>query len=378
MPGENILVIDDSLAVQDIARMALSGSGYQVTTASNGAAALTYPCIEDVNLIVIDSDLEGLSGEQTTTILKQHGHTHPIPVVLLVPEEKMSSRESLALSGACGYLLKPFDGPALVRKVEQALEQQNMDDLARQYLADTADKLMKGLAEQQIGAAVERKTQIIVERCIQNVISLVDQRARGEVEQRVTGLIGEKEQELVKMTVREVAQSMVEKLAERKVEEAMQTILAEQTDRAVKRVADQTLPNIIRDKIKEMLANIVPREVETKLQKAAEKMVPEISQQIIGTVESVANKTIPRAGRELLPPVVEAQVRGALEKELPRKVAELVARELRDQLSTNIEPVIRESVARIRKSVLIINGLMAAAVFVGVAAMLYMRFFGTK
>jgi len=372
MAGESILVIDDSLAVQDIARTALQDTGYQVTTAANGAAALTYPGIEDIDLIVIDSALEGLGGDETTTILKQHGNTHPIPVLLLVPETKVPARESLDIKGAIGYLLKPFDPKALVRKVENILEQQHLDDLARQYLTDAADKAMRELAEQQIQSAIERKTQIIVERSIQNVIAAVDLRARGEVDQRVTGLINDKEQELVKLTVREVAQSMVEKLAERKVEEAMQAILAEQTERAVKRVTDQVLPNQIREKAKEMLANILPREVEAKLQKATEKLVPEISQQIVATVEAVAGKTIPRTAREMLPPVVESQVAAALEQFLPRKVGELVARELREQLTTKIEPTIRESVSRIRRGALIFNGLLAAVLVTGMAVLFYL------
>lgn len=372
MPGESILIIDDSLAVQDIARTALHNAGYRVTTAANGAAALTYPGIEEVNLLVIDSEMEGLSGDETVSILKRHGATHPIPVIMLVPDTRTDARSDMALSGAAGYLLKPFDGKSLVRKIEQTLEQQHLDDLARQYLADAADKKMKELAEKQIQAAIERKTAIIVERSIQNIITAVDQRARGEVEQRVSGLVSDKEQELVKLTVREVAQSMVEKLAERKVEEAMQTILTEQTEKAVKRCGETLLPNMIREKIKEMLSNILPREVETKLQKAAEKMAPEISQQIIGTVETVAGKTIPRSARELLPPLVESHLTQALDQAIPKRVSELVGRELRDQLAQKIEPAIREAASKTRRSIIIFNVLMLLMLLGGLGFSVYM------
>ncbi|MCL5271358.1 MAG: response regulator [bacterium] len=370
MPGESILFVDDSLAIQDIAQRTLRSAGYNVITASNGAAALTYPEIEDVDLIVMDSDMAGLSGDETNRLLKQHAHTHPIPVLALIPEEQISERESIYLTGAAAYLLKPFDAASLTRKVAQILEQQQLDDMARQYLADTADRLMKDLAEGQISQAVERKTQIIVERCIQNITTLVDQRARGEVEQKVTALVAEKEQDLVKMTVREVAQSMVEKLAERKVEEAMTTILNEQTERVVRRASDQIVPNLIRERVKEMLANILPREVDTKLQKAAEKMVAEISGQIVGTVETVANKTIPRLSRDLLPSSIETQARIAIDQMLPVRVQELVARELIAQMNENIEPVIRRATARIQRSALVMIGILGvpALIFLGLIA----------
>jgi CheY-like chemotaxis protein len=378
MPGEAILVIDDSTAVQDLAATALRGAGYRVTTASNGAAALAYPSIEDVDLVVLDAEMDGLSGRESARYLKQNGATHPIPILMLVPDRDVPDREDLEIAGANSYLLKPFDGRSLLRKVEQIFEQGNLDDLARQYLSDAADRKMTELAEQQITQAIERKTQIIVERCIQNVINIVDSRARTEVDSRIASLVSEKEQELVRMTVHEVANSMVEKLAASKVEEAMQTILREETEKAVRRATDKNLPNQIRDKIKEMLANILPREVEAKLQRAAEKMVPELSQQIVGTVEAVAAKTVPRSARELLPPVVENQVAASLATVLPRQVSDLVARELGAQLAMKFEPAIREAAARLRRSVMLYGGLISLILVVGVALGVYFFFIAPK
>lgn len=376
MPGESLLVVDDSLAVQDIARSVLEGAGYRVATAGNGASAMTYPGIEDVDMLIIDGHMAGLSGEETVRLLKQHESTHPIPVLLLMSEGHVPERESLEPMGTCAFLLKPFTGRCLIQKVEQILDQQNLDEMARQYLADRTDHLMKELADQQIQAAIERKTQIIIERCIQNVVNAVDQRARAEVDERITGLLEEKEQELVKLTVREVAQSMVEKLAERKVEEAMEGILNEQTERAVRRVTDKTLPGQIREKLKEMINNILPREAENKVQKATERLIPQIGDQIVGTVESVAGKTIPRTAREMLPPVVEGQVRSALEQSVPSKVRELVRRELDQQMVDRIRPVVREASARIRRNVLIVNGLIGLAVASGVVAMVVLYVLG--
>lgn len=372
MPGQAILVIDDSLSVQGIAQNALESAGYHVTTASNGAAALTYPSIDDIDLIVMGSDLAGLSGQESIRLLKQNAETHPIPTLLLVPEEQIPDRENLNLAGAAGFLLKPFDGNALVRKVEQLLDQRDLDELARQYLSDSADRLMKKLADEQIQSSVERKTQLIIERCIQNITSAIDQKARGEVDQRLTGLIAEKEQELVKLTVREVAQSMVDKLAQRKVEEAMEAILREETEKAVKRAADQLLPNQIRDKAKNMLENILPREVERQLDRAAEKRAEEISEQIKTIVDAAANKSVPRAGRELLPPLVESQVAMALDQALARQVADLVHRELTQQMPRRLEPSVKEAASRIRRGVLWINGIVGALLLAAAAAMIWL------
>lgn len=376
MPGESILVIDESLAVQDIAKTALQAAGYRVTTASNGAAALTYPDLDEVGLIILDSAMEGLNGEATTRILKSNEASNPIPTLMLVPEDQMPERESIELEGIQAWLLKPFESRALVRKVSSLLAQKNLDELAKDFLAKAADRMMDELAEKQIIAAVERKTEIIAQRSIQKVSTTIDQHARSEIDHKITSLSSEKEQDLVKLTVREVAQSMVEKLAASKVEEAMQAILRGETERAVRRVGDQMLPNIIRERTKDMIANILPREVENRLTKAAEKMVPEISNQIVGTVEAVASKAVPRIARDTLPSVVEQQVRMAVDKTLHQCVSDLVNQELSRQISDKMEPTIRDSVRRIRSNVLTWNMIFAVLLTTGLGVAYYFLFYG--
>lgn len=375
MAGESVLVIDESQAVQEIAQTALSAAGYQVACASNGAAALAYPDVESVDLVVMGSELPDLSGEDTTRLLKRDERTNPIPVLMLVPEDQRPEREDLALAGTCGFLLKPFRAQDLVRKVGQVLQQGELDELASHYLTQAADRRMNELADQQLSRVIERKTELIIERCIQKVTAAVDQRARGEVEARVNGLVTEKEQELVKLTVREVANSMVEKLATSKVEEAMDRILTESTDRAVRRMADQMLPNLIRERVKEMVANIVPREIDTRLDKAAEQRAADLSKQIIEMVEAVARKNVPRAARELLPSVAEAQTNATLDRVLPRRVNELVDSELSKQIANRIEPAIRESAARLRRSVLMFNGLFVLILGALVGVLVWLTFF---
>lgn len=375
MPAESILLIEDSPAERDIAQTVLEEAGYRVTAAANAAAALTYPETQDIDLIVMDGTLDGVNGYETTRLLRQQEQTHPIPILLLLCDESLDEREDLSARGADGYLLKPFEGQALAKKVRRMLEDQHLEDLARQYLSDSADAMMGTLAEQHIKESIDRKTQIIIERCIQTVADAVQERAKEEVDKQVTELTAEKEQELVKMTVREVAQSMVEKLAERKVSEAMETILAEQTERAVRRSAEQQLPTMVRDRVKESLNNTLPREVQNKVQKAAEKMMPELSEQVIAAVDTVASKSIPRAAREVLPELAERQFKLTINEQIPRLVGDLVGRELESQIELRLEPAVQNSARALRRTVLIWNSISSAAVAIGLGLMVYFSFF---
>lgn len=351
MPGETVLVVEDSSAERDFATTALMDAGFFVIPAANAAAALTYPEVKDVSVIVMDSHLAGVDGFEAARMLRQQATTHPVPILLLVPEDQLDRRQELTPRGANALLLKPYDARTLSRKVARLIEEHHLDDLAKQYLENAADTLMESLADKHIKAAVERKTQIIIERCIQNVASAVDQRARAQVSESVTALTAEKEQELVKFTVREVAQSMVEKLAERKVSEAMETVLAEQAERTVKRIADQLLPGSIRERLKDTLNNTLPREIQQRVQRVVEKEGPEIGRQLIATVEETANKVIPRVARELAPEIIEKRFKEIATVQVPQMVRDLVGQELDRQMGQRIEPTLREAQNKLSKRV---------------------------
>ena len=372
MAGEKIVVVDDSAAVQEIVKTVLTEEGYKVAVASNGLAALTYPELQDVDLLIIDSEMEGIDGFEATKAIKTDAETHTIPILLLIPEEQAETRAAQSLRGANNYLLKPFEPKALALKVHALLEEQRIYEKSRKFLEEAADKFMEKIAEDHIQAAVEKKTQIIVERAIQNAITMIDQRARKEADAKVTSLTAEKEQELVKATVHEVARSMVEKLAERKVGEAVEAVLSEQTERAVKRTAEHMLPSLVRDRIKESMEHTLPREVQARVQKAAEQLVPEVSNKIVAMIDGIAQKVIPRAAKERVPELVEKHIATVTSKSVPRMVQELTRREIDDQFQARINPAINEAVKKIRARVNVINLIILIVVLLGIVGNLYL------
>ncbi|MEO8376632.1 MAG: response regulator, partial [Candidatus Sumerlaeota bacterium] len=313
MAGEKILLIDSSAGVQDLAKAVMEEHGYKVTCASNGAAALAHPELDKFSLLLLDTNLDGVSGFETVTQIRSDAETFGVPVLLLVPEEENDTRQSQSLRGANGYICKPFTPVSLSVKVDEMLKEKKLRDQSQQYLEDSADRHMQTLAEQKIQQAVEKKIQIIVERAIQSIVSIIDQRTRREVDARVTALTTEKEQELVRLTVQEVARSMVEKMAERKVTEAMEAILVETTEKTVKRVSDAMLPSMIRERLKESLENMLPREVQLKVEKATQDKMTEFGEALVSVLQTEAKKTVPLVAKEKLPELAERQVIQACE-----------------------------------------------------------------
>jgi len=374
MAGELILVVDESAAVQDMCRGALEMQGYRVAVAANGVAALAFPDLAQVALLIIDRSLKVLSGSELTRALRTDADFFDKPVLLLVPDDEITDSESVDLHGANGFIRKPFEPQALVRKVALLLEEKQVLEEGRAHLKAAAERMMRQLAEATLQQAIEQRTQIITERALQMVVTQVDHRARREVEQRVSQLTAEKEQELVKMTVQEVARSMIEKLAERRVAECMDVILRDETEKAVRRTAEQVLPTLLREHLQASIDQMLPREVQRRVQKEAESLVPDASQKVVGIIEAAAQKLVPRMAKELIADLSESTLAEALDKQLPRVLPGLVATELDGQVRMRIGPLIRESADRINRRIMGAAAAMLVILLLGLGLLLFERY----
>jgi len=376
MAGERVLVIDHSATVQEISKAILEEYGFRVTIAANGLAAVTHPEVENYDLIVVDSALEGISGLETTRQIKTDKEIYKIPVLLLIPEDSVDLFESVPLKGATGWLSKPFSPKKFLAKVNEILEEQRILHLSEEYLKDSAERHMQTLAEKKIQSAVEKKIQIIVERAIQSIVSIIDQRAKREVENRVTALTAEKEQEIVKMTVQEVANSMVEKLAEKKVGEAISNILVDQTEKTVKRAADGMLPSMIRERLKEMIENTLPREIETRVTKAAEERADEIGENIVDIIQDQAKKIVPITCREVLPEIAERQVITVSETKLPLMIQNSAREAMNEQMNETVQPYMEAEIKKVRRNQTIFLVGLSIVVIVMALALFFLAIYG--
>lgn len=374
MKKKKILVVDDSAAVQEMCRKVLTDGGHSVAVASNGVAALTYPELDQIDLIIIDTHLRDVSGIDTARQIKTDGELCEKPILLLIPEEKSSQNESVELMGANAWLLKPFDPATLLNKVNLVLAEQEVVRQTREHLRRAAERTITRMAEDHIRQAVEEKTQIMVERALQMVVTQIDRQARREVDTKVTNLTTEKEQELVKVTVQEVARSTIDKLAEKRVTESMERILVSETEKTVRRTADEFFPAMIRERINESIETILPREVTRRVQKEAEEMVPDVSQRLVAIINAAAERIIPKLARDIVNGMAEQQVKTELDKNLPRLVQTQVAQEVDRLVAQRMEPHLKDYSRVLRRRITLFMGffLLLVAVFGGLITANYL------
>ncbi len=109
MNAKKILVADDSLTIQKVIRLALSGDGYEIQTVSDGKEALEQASLFRPDIFIIDVSLPVFDAYQVREQLLNKPDLKNIPVILMSSAfEKVDEARSKSL-GFSGHLIKPFD-----------------------------------------------------------------------------------------------------------------------------------------------------------------------------------------------------------------------------------------------------------------------------
>jgi two-component system sensor histidine kinase/response regulator len=114
----SVLVVDDHRANLVAMEASLAPLGYSIVTAGSGAEALTRALAQDFVMFVIDVQMAGLDGYQTTTLLRERERSRDVPVIFVtaVYDQPEHTKRGYAL-GAVDYITKPFDADILCAKV---------------------------------------------------------------------------------------------------------------------------------------------------------------------------------------------------------------------------------------------------------------------
>jgi len=119
---KKILVVDDEKEMVAMLQMALEAKDYQVFVAFDGESALEAARKEMPDLVILDVVMPKKNGYQVCRTLKSHEETMHIPIIFLTARGTEDDRFWGREAGAEGYVVKPFEVPALLQKIEWTLE----------------------------------------------------------------------------------------------------------------------------------------------------------------------------------------------------------------------------------------------------------------
>lgn len=117
-----LLVVDDSITSRMLLQNILESANYEVTTAVDGAAALTCLKVEDFDLVVSDVEMPRMDGFTLTENIRADEHLRDIPLILVTSLGSREDRERGVAAGANGYIVKgEFDQNNLLEVIERLL-----------------------------------------------------------------------------------------------------------------------------------------------------------------------------------------------------------------------------------------------------------------
>jgi len=119
-----VLVVDDEEGVRNLLQRTLEGTGYNVVTAADGQEALDKMSELDIEVVLLDIKMPGMSGIE---VLKQLTAYYPDTCVVMVTAvgDAQTAVETMKL-GAYDYIIKPFNPEEMVLTVQRAVEKRDL------------------------------------------------------------------------------------------------------------------------------------------------------------------------------------------------------------------------------------------------------------
>ena len=120
--AKTILIVDDSVSLRAVVKLALVRAGYDVLEAGDGMQGLSQlEKADKVHLIVSDVNMPNMDGITFVTHVKQHARHKFTPVIMLTTEGQDSKKQEGRAAGAKAWIVKPFNPPQLLDAVSKLI-----------------------------------------------------------------------------------------------------------------------------------------------------------------------------------------------------------------------------------------------------------------
>ncbi len=116
-----ILSVDDSASVLQMVKLTLTGGGYQVVQANNGAEGLAKARAGGIDMVLTDLNMPVMNGIAMIRELRRLPQCTGIPIVFLTTESAANMKQEAKAAGATGWITKPFQQDQLLAVVRKVL-----------------------------------------------------------------------------------------------------------------------------------------------------------------------------------------------------------------------------------------------------------------
>jgi len=117
--GIKVLVVEDNLVNQKLARTLLTLAGFEVQVADSGQAALEMLSSFKPGVVLTDIQMPGMDGLELTRRIKAREDLKGVKVVALTAYAMRGDKDRFLAAGCDGYIPKPIDVKTFAQTVAE-------------------------------------------------------------------------------------------------------------------------------------------------------------------------------------------------------------------------------------------------------------------
>lgn len=122
---KKVLVIEDNRDNLKLITYALNRAGYAVISAETGEDGVELALQEKPFFIIVDINLPGIDGIETTRRIRNSDINDTIPIIAITSYAMLGDREKIMGAGCNGYFEKPIDPLTIMDKIPEVIKVQN-------------------------------------------------------------------------------------------------------------------------------------------------------------------------------------------------------------------------------------------------------------
>jgi two-component system, OmpR family, alkaline phosphatase synthesis response regulator PhoP len=156
----NVLVVEDEADIQQLVSYNLIRAGFHVTCADSGEEALERLRTEEIDCVLLDLMLPGISGLQVCTAMRkvESNTQRSIPIIMLTAKGEEEDVVSGLECGADDYITKPFSPKVLIARIKAVIkrafaDQSEADESRKSIIVVDGLEIDKGRHEVKVSGA---------------------------------------------------------------------------------------------------------------------------------------------------------------------------------------------------------------------------------
>ncbi|MBF0226793.1 MAG: response regulator [Desulfobacterales bacterium] len=132
--GCRILVAEDNLTNQEIARAVLEGAGVIIEIANNGKEAVELVKISDFDAVLMDMQMPEMDGYEATRIIRKDLKFKSLPIIAMTAHAMKGDEEKCLSAGMDGYVTKPINQEILFKTLSKMIKVKELSEDEKRFL----------------------------------------------------------------------------------------------------------------------------------------------------------------------------------------------------------------------------------------------------